>query len=57
MKNCSVCDKLVCIEDIYTCEVCKKDVGPDCIVRDQNAPDDFKDVCVECVADKYEGGR
>jgi hypothetical protein len=53
--TCSLCDKQVCVEDIFTCEVCKKQVCADCIVRDFNAPDDFKDVCDSCKADKFEG--
>ena len=55
MNECPLCGNGV--DELFTCDLCKKQVCEECITRQMVDRDDYIDLCDECCADKYDGGR
>ena len=52
MFTCSICGRQFNV--IFTCEVCGARGCADHIVREQTAPDDYRDVCINCLEDEHD---
>lgn len=60
LKECSGCGVKQPTKDMEYCELCKTCFCSKCaeedLMTEVNSPDDFKDVCRACIADRYDGG-
>ena len=48
-KKCNCCGADFCVEDMYECDVCHKDICPECIIGRKIAEDDFMNICKDCL--------
>ena len=41
------------VEELFTCELCDKKVKEEAIIRQATGPDDYRDICNECLEVKH----